>query len=247
MGGSLFRASVAEALGTFIIVFVGGSAICMNQYMAQPGIAPATGPVGIGVLGIALAVGFATMLGVYVAAGISGGHVNPAVTFGLWSIGRIRANQAFAFMGMQLLGAVAGGIAVWAMFSGYRELFPYLGTPQFNDNKDVGPALSLVKAIGIEALLTFVLTTVFLGTAIDAARSARQFFGFCVGMVATCGILIGHTYTGAALNPARYFGPAVVSGKLSPQIAVYFVGPILGAVIAAFLYKLLWETKEQAA
>jgi glycerol uptake facilitator-like aquaporin len=83
-------------------------------------------------------------------------------------------------------------------------------------------------------------------TAVDANKSARQMFGFCIGMAVFLGIMIGGPYTGAAMNPARYFGTAAVSGKLDPQLLVYFIGPIVGAAIAAIVYKLFLEEKGAA-
>jgi glycerol uptake facilitator-like aquaporin len=104
----------------------------------------------------------------------------------------------------------------------------------------------MVKAIGVEAMLTFMLTTTVLMTAVDGSRKARQMFGLCIGTVVFACILIGGKYTGAALNPAVYFGPAVVSGQVS-QLVVYFVGPIVGAIIAALLYKFLLASPAEEA
>lgn len=246
LGNSMFRAGMAEALGTFLLTFIGGAAICMNKFMAQPGIAPAVGEVGYGLLGIALAHGLALMCAVYMTAGISGAHINPAITIGMLVIGKIRTGQAFTYIGMQLAGAVAGGIGVWAMFASYRGLPPYLGLPSYDSDPGSQFAMSMAKAIGVEAMLTFVLMSVVLHTAVDAGRAARQMFGLCIGMAVTMGILIGGQYTGAAMNPARYFGPAVVSGQVS-QMLVYFIGPIVGAVLAALFYKIFTETKEGQA
>jgi MIP family channel proteins len=234
---------MAEALGTFFLTFVGGSAICMDAYMKLPGVAPATGIVGFGLLGIALAHGLALMVAVYMAAGKSGGHINPAVTVGLWSIGKINASRMLTYVAMQLIGAVIGGLAIWGMFSMFKANSPFLGSLSYNDNPNTDFALSMAKAIGIEAVLTFLLMSVVLNTAVDAGRAAKQMFGICIGLTVTFGILIGGPYTGAAMNPARYFGTAVVSGQLS-QLAVYFVGPIVGAIAAAFFYKFFLEERE---
>jgi MIP family channel proteins len=235
MGSNLFRAGVAEALGVFFLTFVGGSAICMNEYMAM------TGQAGFGLLGVALAHGLALMIGVYAFAGRSGGHINPAVTIGLFVIGKVKANQMLTYVLMQLIGGVMGGLGVWGMFSRFRENAPYLGNLSYDSE-----TLSMVKAIGIEGMLTFVLMLTILMVAVDAGRTARQMFGFCIGMAVTIGILIGGPFTGAAMNPARYFGTASVSGELS-QLAVYFIGPILGAIAAALVYKIFLEDKAPEA
>ena len=241
MGRSLFHAGMAEALGTFFLTFVGGSAMCMDQFMGLPGMAPQVGIVGIGLLGVALAHGLALMVAVYMTANKSGAHINPAVSFGLWAIGKIKATQMLVYAVMQLAGAVVGGFAVWALF--YKQVST-LANLHFETESSY--ALSPVKAMGIEALLTFLLMTVVLNTAVDAGRAARQMFGLCIGMTVTFGILIGGPFTGAAMNPARYFGTAVASGHLE-QLWVYFVGPILGAVLAAFFYKLFMETPAENA
>jgi MIP family channel proteins len=240
MRGGLMKAGMAEALGVFFLVFVGGASICMDQYLT------AMNKPGFGLLGIALAHGFALMVAVYMAAGKSGAHINPAVTIGLWAIGKAKANQAMTYILMQLAGATVGGLALFGMFSTMRTAAPYLGTPSYVSDVNFPEALSMPKAIGIEMMLTFLLMTVVLNTAVDAGRVARQMFGLCIGMTVTFGVLIGGPYTGAAMNPSRYFGPAVVSGQVS-QLVVYFVGPILGALVAALFYKFCMEQKEESA
>jgi MIP family channel proteins len=233
MGTNLFKAGVAEALGVFFLTFVGGSAICMNAFMklSAGGSAEDT----FGLLGIALAHGLALMIGVYAFAAKSGAHINPAVTIGLFVIGKVKANQMLTYVVMQLIGGVLGGLGVWAMFSMFKANPPYLGHLSYDAD-----SLSMVKAIGIEAMLTFVLMMTVLMVAVDAGRTARQMFGFCIGMAVTICILIGGPYTGAAMNPARYFGTAAVSGRVD-QLVVYFVGPIVGAIAAALIYKLFLD------
>jgi MIP family channel proteins len=222
-----------------MLTFIGGSAICMNAFMKLPGVGGPTD--GFGLLGVALAHGFALMLAVYMFASRSGGHINPAVTIGLFLIGKVKANQMVTYVFMQLIGGVVGGLGVLAMFTMFKSNAPYLGHLYYN-----AETLSMPKAIGIEAMLTFVLMLTVLMTAVDANKSARQMFGFCIGMAVFLGIMIGGPYTGAAMNPARYFGTAAVSGKLDPQLLVYFIGPIVGAAIAAIVYKLFLEEKGAA-
>ena len=241
----MFRAGFAEALGTFFLTFIAGSAICMNSFMSSPEYGGTPGA-AYGMLGIALATGMGLMFAVYATAGIYGAHLNPAVTFGLMAIGKCESKRAWTYIFFQLMGAVVGGIAVLGMFSMYRNGSPYLGTPSFVSDPNFNGSLSPIKAVGIEATMTFVLMMVVLLTGIDKNRAARQMFGLCIGMAVFVGILIAGQTTGAGLNPARYFGTAVVSGQLS-QLWVYFVGPILGALVAAFLYKFILETKEDAA
>jgi len=222
-----------------MLTFIGGSAICMNAFMKLPGVGGPTD--GFGLLGIALAHGFALMLAVYMFASRSGGHINPAITIGLFLIGKVKANQMVTYVFMQLVGGVIGGLGVLAMFTMFKNNAPYLGHLSYDSQ-----SLSMVKAIGIEAMLTFVLMLTVLMTAVDTSKSARQMFGFCIGMAVFLGIMVGGPYTGAAMNPARYFGTAAVSGNVS-QLLVYFIGPIAGAAIAAILYKLFLEEKDAVA
>src|SRR5205085_7644001 len=139
------------------------------------------------------------------------------------------------------IGAVVGGYAVWSLFS---KTVPSLAYLHFDTETTY--ALSPIKAAGIEALLTFLLMTVVLNTAVDAGRAARQMFGFAIGMTVTFCILAAGPFTGAAMNPARYFGTAMASGHLD-QLWVYFAGPAVGAVLAAFFYKFFMETLAEPA
>lgn len=232
----LMRAALAEALGVFVLVFGGAAAVCADAYYGMPGL----GDSGLGVLGVALAGGFALMVAVYLSAGISGGHVNPAVTFGLLLAGKCTGRQAVAYWIFQFLGAVAAGIAVWAIFPVFRGTAPYLGTPMYVSEAGMPGALGMVKALGVETVLTFLLAIVVMMTAFHPRRAAKQMFGFCIGATAVVIGVIAAKHTGGAVNPARYFGPAVVSGEVS-QLLVYFAGPLLGGAVAGVVFRLLYD------
>jgi len=233
MTGGLFKAGIAEALGVFFLVLFGGAAICMDTYLAP------TQQAGIGLFAIALAHGIALMIAVYITSGISGAHINPAISIGLALIGKFGAKEASVYVIMQILGGVVGGLAVWSLFPTMRDAPPYLGVPQ------LGEGVGMLQGIGTESLMTFSLMIVVLMTAIDPSRRARQMFGIAIGLTITVVILASGPFTGGAVNPARYLGPAVVSGNLTPQAGVYIAGPIAGAIIAGIFYKLFLETKEQ--
>jgi aquaporin Z len=239
MGKSLFKAGVAESLGTFILVFVGSSAACMNEFMSTE----LGDKTPFGLLGVALAYGMALMIGVYATAGISGAHLNPAISLGMMLIGKCDGKRAMTYILFQIIGALIAGLCVMGMFSQYRGAAPYLGTPGFVDNPDLPGALSPLKAIGVETILTFVLMTVICLVAVDGARKGRQMFGVAIGMTLFVCILIGGKLTGAALNPAVYLGPALISGHVS-QLLVYIVGPVAGAVVGGLVYKFLLATGE---
>ena len=236
MKGPLMRAALAEALGVFVLVFGGSAAVCADAYYRMPGL----GDSGLGVLGVALAGGFGLMVAVYLSAGISGGHVNPAVTFALLLAGRCTGRQAVSYWVFQFIGAVAAGIAVWALFPVFRGMAPYLGTPMYVSEAGMPGALGMVKAIGVETVLTFVLVIVVMMTAFHPRRAAKQLFGLCIGATAVVIGLVAAKHTGGAVNPARYFGPAVVSGEVS-QLLVYFAGPLLGGAVAGFVFRFLYD------
>lgn len=243
MGKGVFKAGMAEALGVFFLVFVGGSAICVDIFLTESLRQP-----GIGLLGIAFAHGLALMVAVYMTAGLSGAHINPAVTFGMAVAGVIDWGRALAYWVFQLVGAVAGGLGVLALFGRLvpRDAIPYLGTPRFDASELSEFALTPGKAMLIEALLTFMLALTVFMVAVDGARKGRQMFGVCIGLVVTALIIVGGPVTGAAMNPARYFGTAVVSGHLS-QLWVYFAGPLLGGLLAALVWRFVFRTPDDVA
>jgi aquaporin TIP len=216
---SLARRLTAEALGTFGLVFVGAAVVVVNGGFPNS---------GIGLLGIALA--HAIVLSVMVTATmtISGGHLNPAVTLGLLVTRRIDLASAGAYIVSQLVAAVIAAFLVKLLFPPNAVRDAMLGVPV------IASSVSLGQAIGLEAVLTFFLMSAVYGTAVspDAPRVA----GFGIGLVLLFDILVGGPLTGAAMNPARAFGPALVSGQWLGHVA-YWIGPILGALVAA----LLWE------
>jgi aquaporin Z len=215
---SLLRRSLAEALGTFALVFIGVGSIASKFYPDA----------NYGILGIATA--HAIVLAVMVTAtmAVSGGHLNPAVTIGLLVARRTNARTAVAYIVAQLAGAVLGALAVKVLFPIGVTRPIALGTPTIAGN------VQLWQAISLEAILTFFLVSAVFGTCVNS--EAPKVGGFAVGLVLLFDILVGGPLTGAAMNPARAFGPALVAGQWVAH-GVYWVGPILGGVVAA----LLWE------
>ena len=180
-----------------------------------------------GVLGIAIA--HAIVLSVMISAtmAISGGHLNPAVTIGLLSVGRIDTITAAAYVAAQLIGGIFGAFMVKILFPVGVVAVSTLGTPALAANLTIGPA------IAIEAVLTFFLVSAVFGTVLNP--DAPKIGGFGVGLVLLFDIPVGGPLTGAAMNPARAFGPAIVSGDLVAQ-PVWWIGPILGGIVAALLW-----------
>ena len=210
---------VAEALGTFALVFVGAGVVVVN------GGFPNT---GIGLLGIALA--HAAVLSVMISATmtISGGHHNPAVTVGLLVTRRIDPASAAAYIVAQLAAALLAAWLVGLLLPGPAVRSALLGVPV------IASSVTLGQAIAIELVLTFFLMSAVFGTAVSP--DAPRVGGFAIGMVLLFDILVGGPLTGAAMNPARAFGPAVVSGQWLGHV-VYWVGPIGGAILAALLWQ----------
>ncbi len=215
---SLPRRAVAEALGTFGLIFFGCGAVVMSSL---PGAA-------YGLLGVALV--HALVLSVMITAtmAVSGGHLNPAVTLGLMSVKRIDAKSGLVYIAAQLAGAVLGALTLRQVMPSGIVSVGTLGTPVLANS------MSFTGGIMLEAVLTFFLVSAVFGTAVSS--DAPKVGGFGIGLVLFFDIMVGGTMTGAAMNPARAFGPALVSGTWFAQ-PVWWVGPIVGGVLAA----LLWE------
>jgi MIP family channel proteins len=216
---SLTRRLTAEAIGTFGLVFIGAAVVVVNGGFPNS---------GIGLLGIALA--HAVVLSVMITATmtISGGHLNPAVTLGLLVTRRIAPISAAAYIVTQLVAAIIAAFLVKLLLPLHAVHASMLGVPV------IASSVSLGQAIGIELVLTFFLVSAVFGTAVSP--DAPRVGGFGIGLVLLFDILVGGPLTGAAMNPARAFGPAVVANAWVGQL-VYWIGPIAGALLAA----ILWE------
>lgn len=220
MQASLGKQCVAEFIGTFALIFVGVGVIANHSGLNG----------NAGLLAVALAHGFTIAVMVAATAGISGGHLNPAVTFGLLVGGKINLRRAIPYMGAQIVGAIAAAALVGALLGGDgvtgKELVAK-GTPA------MGKGATIAQSIGIEAVLTFFLMFVIYGSAVD---SRAGYLGpLCIGLTVTLDILFGGPFTGAAMNPARTFGPAVIGGLWDNHF-VYWVGPLLGGGLAGLIY-----------
>ena len=224
-----WRHFAAEFIGIFALVFVGGASI-MSSAMSQT---------SNGLVIAAIAHGLILAIMVTATMRISG-HLNPAVTLGFLAARRIEPMMAMVYIVAQLLGAALAAYALKAVFPAEIATATRLG------GQSVASELSSGQAILCEFLATFFLTFVVFGTAVDP--SAPKVGGFAIGLAVTADILAIGPLTGASMNPARSFGPAVVSGVLEGQ-AIYWIGPILGSIAAALLYDGLFlrRGKEPAA
>jgi len=217
----------AEFLGTFALVFFAVGADCANQLLHGS---------GSGLLGEALAAGFAVAILYTALAHISGGHFNPAVTIGFWVTKRINTLEVLGYWIAQLLGAIA---AIWVLHwiipdDPWRTSLG--GTPQMVSD------FTRLPAMGLEAIITFFLVLVFFAGVSDENRTARPYLGWAIGAVYTLGILVAGPFTGGALNPARAFGPALVTSHWNSQ-GIYWVGPLAGGFLAGLIYDSLFNKK----
>jgi len=213
-----WRSCWAEFLGTFTLCFVGQGVVCANQMMGG----------GSGLLGVALAHGLALAVMITALAPHSGAHFNPAVTFGFLLTGRLSLSSSARYWISQLLGAVSASYLLAACFPPAVWQAVSLGAPA------LGPGTSVAVGVLVELLLTAFLVTAIWGTAV--AEGAPRLAGLIIGLAVTMDILIGAPLTGAAMNPARAFGPAWVARAWEAHW-LWWVAPLLGGGAAAAAYQ----------
>jgi MIP family channel proteins len=212
-------ALVAEAIGTFLFFFIAAGAALV-----------ATGDPAAALLIVALAHGVVLAVLVSSFGAVSGGHFNPAVTLGLWIAGQIDVVKGVAYMVAQLLGGAAAGFALAYFFADVGPAVPALGE-----------GVDVIEGILLEAIMTTVLLFAVFGTAVDAR--GPKIGGLAIGLAVAADILFGGPLTGAAMNPARWFGPAVAAGAFDNWF-VWWIGPFLGAIVVAVLYRALFAARE---
>jgi len=231
---STFRSCVAELVGTFTLTFVGAGAIITNG----------PGPGKGGLVAIALAHGLALSMAVYATGHISGGHINPAVTLAMLATKDIGAGKALGYIAAQLVGSSLAALALKMLLPGDLVAAARLGAT-LALTADGLPVLSSAATIAFEAVLTFFLITTIFSVAVDK-RGPKNVYGFAIGLTIAFDILCGGPWTGASMNPARSFGPALVGGHWTIHQA-YWIGPILGGVIAGLVYDSILMAKEESS
>lgn len=222
VGANMLAASVAETVGTFILIY-GGTAVAVAALLARP----VAGP-GYDSLATPLAFGLALLVVASAIGHVSGGHVNPAVTLGLAVTGRFPWRYVPAYLVAQVLGALLGALATWATF----------GAPGRDDANLAAtvPAATVgsVQALVVEALVTFILVLVVVSVATDD-RVPAGLAPVAVGAALAIGVFIAGPVTGGAVNPVRALGPALVAGRFA-GLWIYLVGPLIGGIVAAVVY-----------
>jgi MIP family channel proteins len=220
---SLTQKLLAEFIGTFTLIFIGVGSICADQYLHN------SGQGGVGLLGIAVAHGLAIGIMVTAVGHVSGGHFNPAVTIGFWVTKRLGTLQTLFYWIAQLLGACAAAYLLIAIVPETVWRPVGLGTPALASD------FTRLHGMLLEFVMTFFLVFVVFATAVDAKGAFNKVAGFGIGLTITMDILFGGPFTGAAMNPARAFGPAL-AGHYWTNHGVYWVGPLLGGVVAGVIY-----------
>ncbi len=216
------RALVAEFIGTFALIFIGVGAIASNSISGGQS----------GLVGIALAHGIILATLISATAAISGGHLNPAVTLGLFAAKKINLTNTIGYVIAQCAGAIAAAALITIAIPHDVLTAVNFGIPALGAN--ITPTMGLIT----EIILTFFLVFVVYGTAVS--KHAPKVGGLFIGLTVTADILMGGPITGAAMNPARYLGPALVGGNLT-NLWLYWVGPVIGGVLAGMLYSKLLD------
>ncbi len=217
---------IAEFIGTFALIFIGVLAIQgVNVVQAPNGLANLTS--------IGLAHGLIIAVMVAALGAVSGGHFNPAVTAAFMATGRMTPVVGAMYIAAQLVGATAAGYLITGLFTAQ---ITGGGTPA------LAPQVSPTSGIIIEAITTFFLVTVFFGTTVDD-RAPKHIYPLAIGFTIAVSIMATAPLTGAAMNPARAFGPALASGMWANHI-VYWVGPLVGGVLAGLVQNFVMMEKK---
>jgi len=225
---------VAECLGTFWLVLGGcGSAV----------LAAAFPEVGIGLLGVALAFGLTVLTMAYAIGHISGCHLNPAVSIGLWAGGRFEGKQLLPYIVAQVIGAIVAGGVLYLIASGKAgfDLAAGFASNGYGDHSPGG--YSMVAALVCEVVMTMMFLLIILGATDD--RAPAGFAPIAIGLGLTLIHLISIPVTNTSVNPARSTGVALFVGDWAvSQLWLFWVAPIVGGLLGALLYRLIGSTKE---
>ncbi|KXS45613.1 MAG: MIP family channel protein [Methanohalophilus sp. T328-1] len=242
---SLFKRSIAELIGTYVLVFLGTGSVVTAVLLVQGAsrIPENTFNVGLNIeawfaIGIAFAIAIIAMI--YAFGHISGTHINPAVSIALWATGRFPAKDMMGYIVAQLIGASLASFTIVAIL-GSRAVDTGLGATAMFDG------VSYSQAMLCEAVATFFLMLTIMGSSVDK-RAPAGFAGLAIGLVVAADIIVVGNITGSSLNPARTFGPYLADFMLGGtnfwwQFPIYIIGPIVGALVAAFVYDYVTELK----
>jgi aquaporin Z len=224
--------TAAEFIGTFWLVLGGcGSAVLAAGFPT----------LGIGFAGVALAFGLTVLTGVYALGPISGGHFNPAVSVGLWAGGRFPGSQLLPYIVAQVLGGIAAAVVLYLIATGKPGFDLVVSGFAANGYGSHSPGqYSLSAGLVTELVMTFMFLIVILG--VTHKRAPTGFAGLAIGLALTLIHLISIPVTNTSVNPARSTAPALfVGGWALGQLWLFWVAPIIGALVAGFVYRTLFE------
>ena len=216
-----WRATLAEFVATLLFVFIGAGSVVATGALTNGELTAAR------LLVIALAHGFAIAILAYATANISGGHINPAVTFAAWLTKNISTARAMMFVLAQLVGAVAGALLLLAAIPDAADT--NLGAHA------LGPGVSIGTGFVMELVVTFALVFVIFATAVDSGGMGNL-APLAIGLTVLVDHLLAVSITGASMNPARSFGPALVAWEWADHW-IYWIAPLAGGVLAGLVYQ----------
>ena len=224
---------LAEMIGTFVLVLMGcGSAVFAGDIAAVVG-------TGVGTLGVAFAFGLSVIAMAYTIGGISGCHINPAITMGVAVAGRMSWKDAVMYMIFQVIGAVIASAVIYLLIS---TLGGHAG-PTATGANSVHVGFSITGGFLAELIFTFIFVLVVLGTT-DAKKGAGNFAGLAIGLTLVLVHIVCIPITGTSVNPARSIGPALFEGGAAlSQLWLFIIAPLLGGAIAAFVWNAVGKEK----
>lgn len=222
---------MAELIGTFVLVLLGcGSAVFAG------GVADTVGA-GTGTLGVALAFGLSVVAMAYCIGGISGCHINPAITLGVWMSGKMESKDALMYMLFQVIGAILGALLLFVLVNTGGHAGPTMTGANTFDVGETG------QAFIAEALFTFIFVLVVLG-ATDEKRGAGNMAGLAIGLTLTLIHIVCIPITGTSVNPARSIGPAIMEGgQALSQLWLFIVAPFVGAAFSSLVWRYLSKSE----
>lgn len=222
---------IAEMIGTMVLVLMGcGSAVFAGSVAGTVG-------AGVGTIGVALAFGLSVVAMAYAIGGVSGCHINPAITLGVFLSGRMSGKDACLYMVFQVIGAIIGSAVLYALVSTGAHGGPTsTGANSFADGM-------MLQAFIAEAVFTFIFVLVVLG-ATDEKRGAGNLAGLAIGLTLVLVHIVCIPITGTSVNPARSIGPAIFEGGAAlSQLWLFIVAPFVGAALSAGVWKLISDNK----
>ncbi|WP_086347304.1 MIP/aquaporin family protein [Candidatus Enterococcus clewellii] len=220
------KKAIAELIGTFILVFFGTATAVLGNGMD-----------GIGTTGIALAFGLTIVAAAYSIGTVSGAHLNPAVSLGMWVNKRITTQEFIFYIVGQVIGAIIATFTLLTILNASGSDTANLGQNGFGD-------LTTVGALAVEVILTFIFVLVIM-TVTSAKKGNAKLAGIVIGLTLTMVHLVGIPLTGTSVNPARSLGPAIFAGgDALSQLWVFIVAPLIGGLLAALVAKYVLDTEE---